>query len=174
MKKILLHICCAPCSASAVETLKKDFEISFYWHNPNIWNTQEYENRKYSAQRYAEELEIDFLQEKNFSYNYENWKSESLEQCALCYKLRLTKTAEFAKRNKFDFWTTSLLSSPHQKHDLIKTISDKLSNEYSSPFLYKDFRPGFYEDKNLLGKKGYYMQKYCACEKSYNERNQRK
>ncbi|MCA6070269.1 MAG: epoxyqueuosine reductase QueH [Endomicrobium sp.] len=169
-KKVLLHVCCAPCSASAVKMLSVEYGISFYWYNPNIYNEQEYKDRKDSAIRYAKELNISFREEEDFLYNYENWKNKSLEQCHICYTFRLEKTAIFAKQNNFDFFTTSLLSSLYQKHDLIKQIANDLADKYKINFLYCDFRFGFYEGKNLLRQKGYYIQKYCACNKSYRER----
>lgn len=167
-KKVLLHICCAPCSACAVKMLRGDYDISFYWYNPNIYDRLEYKNRKDSAVNYAKELDIPFYEEKDFFYNYNNWKNNSLEQCSLCYTLRLEKTTVFAKQNNFDFFSTSLLSSPYQKHDLVKQIARYLADKHKINFLYCDFRPGFYENKNLLRQKGYYMQKYCACNKSKN------
>lgn len=168
--KILLHICCASCSASSVKMLKDNYDIAFYWYNPNIWNFDEYEKRKDSAIRYARELNINFYEEKEFSYSYSNWKEQSLEICKNCYALRLKKTISFAKLKNFDFFSTSLLSSPYQKHDLIKQIAQELSLEYSVDFRYYDFRNFFYEGKNSLRHKDYYMQKYCACNKSFQER----
>ncbi|MCL2390186.1 MAG: epoxyqueuosine reductase QueH [Endomicrobia bacterium] len=172
--KLLLHICCAPCSASAVKMLREDFDISFFWHNPNIYNKDEYEKRKEAAVRYAAGLNIPFFEEKDFSYDYDIWKSESFEQCGGCYMLRMDKAASFAKNNGFDFFSTSLLSSPYQKHDLIKKIAEEMSEKYSTGFLYKDFRTGFYEGKNSLRKAGYYIQKHCGCAKSLKERHEKK
>ncbi|MDR3112708.1 MAG: epoxyqueuosine reductase QueH [Elusimicrobiota bacterium] len=170
MKKILLHICCAPCSASAVKLLKEEYKISFFWHNPNVYDKTEYENRKISAVRYCVSSGFDFFEESQFEYDYENWKKFFLEQCSLCYELRLEKTALFAKENNFDFFTTSLLSSPHQNHEVIKTLAQEISKKVGIEFLYEDFRPYFYEEKNVLKRENYYMQKYCACAKSYRER----
>ena len=164
--KLLLHICCAPCSASAVAALKDDFDISFYWHNPNIYDEEEYVKRKEAAVKYAAALGFKFFEEKDFSYDYSSWKSKSNELCSLCYEIRLEKAAIFAKNNGFDYFSTSLLSSPYQKHDLIKETAEKISTVPGVKFLYKDFRPGFYDGKNLLKRQGYYTQKYCACEKS--------
>ncbi|MDR1941737.1 MAG: epoxyqueuosine reductase QueH [Endomicrobium sp.] len=169
-KKLLLHICCAPCSASAVAALKTQYDISFYWYNPNIYDKEEYGKRKDCAVRYAKELGFVFFEEKDFIYDYNLWKNKSAENCALCYKLRLAKTAEFAKNNGFDFFSTSLLSSPYQKHDIIKQTALECAAACGVNFLYKDFRPGFYEGKNSLRRAGYYLQKYCACRKSYEER----
>lgn len=170
-RKVLIHICCAPCSAAAIKTLCEECEnkISFYWYNPNIYDMQEYKNRKNAAIKYAEELNIPFYEEKDFYYDYYSWKDKSLEKCNLCYKLRLEETVIFAKKNNFDFFSTSLLSSPYQKHDIVKQIADNLTREYIVEFLYKDFRINFYEGKNSLRQKGYYMQKYCGCNKSYTE-----
>ncbi|MDR3113544.1 MAG: epoxyqueuosine reductase QueH, partial [Endomicrobium sp.] len=104
--RILLHICCAPCSASAVDILKDDCEISFYWHNPNIWPLEEFEKRKETAVNYAKELGFEFFEEEDFAYDYPSWKSKSLELCGLCYEIRLKKAALFAKNNDFDFFST--------------------------------------------------------------------
>ncbi|MDR2396127.1 MAG: epoxyqueuosine reductase QueH [Endomicrobium sp.] len=172
--KVLLHICCAPCSASSMKVLYNNYNVSFYWYNPNIWNFDEYKKRKDSVIKYAKELNIAFYEEQNFVYDYKNWIEQSLETCNLCYSLRLEKTVLFAKLNNFDFFTTSLLSSPYQRHGLIKQISKDLSLKYSLKFLYADFREFFYEGKNTLKQKGYYMQKYCACNKSYMERFEKK
>ncbi|MDR0820351.1 MAG: epoxyqueuosine reductase QueH [Endomicrobium sp.] len=169
-KKVLLHICCAPCSASAVKMLRDGYDIFFYWYNPNIYSEQEYKNRKESSVKYAEELNVLFYEERDFFYNYGSWKNKSSEKCNLCYILRLEKTAMFAQQNKFDFFSTSLLSSPYQKHDLIKQTADNFAYKYMIKFLYDDFRTCFYESKNSLRQKGYYMQKYCGCNKSLNER----
>jgi predicted adenine nucleotide alpha hydrolase (AANH) superfamily ATPase len=166
MKKLLLHICCAPCSASIIKLCKDDFDISFYWHNPNIWDADEYDKRKTSAIRYAAFLEFDFLQEKDFVYDYDAWKNQSQEICANCYEIRLLKTAAFAKKLGFKYFSTSLLSSPYQKHELIKQIASNIADKIGVEFLYRDSRGLFYEGKNELRQRNYYTQKYCACEKS--------
>jgi predicted adenine nucleotide alpha hydrolase (AANH) superfamily ATPase len=169
-KTVLLHICCAPCSVAAVKMLQLEYDISFYWYNPNIYDEIEYKNRKEASKKYSKELNIPFYEEKDFLYNYDNWKDKSFEKCNFCYILRLEKTVAFSKSGNFNFFSTSLLSSPYQKHDLIRQIAKDLSFKYKVNFLYRDYRNGFYEGKNLLKQKGYYMQKYCACSKSYIER----
>ncbi|MDR2772650.1 MAG: epoxyqueuosine reductase QueH [Elusimicrobiota bacterium] len=170
MKKLLLHICCAPCSAAAIKSLRNEFEISFFWYNPNIYDLDEYNKRKESAIRYSQALKFEFFEEKDFQYDYQEWKSCSVEKCSNCYQIRLKKTFEFAKTKAFDFFSTSLLSSPYQKHELIKEICFKLSTNSPVKFLYRDFREFFYDGKNELRSQNYYIQKYCACQKSYFER----
>lgn len=169
-RKVLLHICCVPCSTSAVKTLCCEYNISFYWYNPNIYDTQEYNNRKDAAIKYSKELNVFFYEETAFVYNYDDWKNKTLEKCSLCYTLRLAKTAAFVMQNQFDSFSTSLLSSPYQQHDLIKQqIANNFAGRYMLEFVYKDFRIDFYDAKNSLKQKGYYIQKYCGCHKSYRE-----
>ena len=44
--KLLLHVCCAPCSSYVLELLSNYFKISLLYYNPNITNKDEYEKRK--------------------------------------------------------------------------------------------------------------------------------
>ena len=169
-KKLLLHICCAPCSASAVKMLKDRFDMSFYWYNPNIYEEDEYLKRKQAAVEYARQLGIDFYEEQEYKYDYEEWLTEGFERCEFCYKVRLSKAASFASRNSFDCFSTSLLSSPYQKHELVKKTGMEEAALNKTDFLYEDFRPFFYEGKNALRNSGYYIQKYCGCARSYKER----
>jgi predicted adenine nucleotide alpha hydrolase (AANH) superfamily ATPase len=151
----------------------QELSAAFYWYNPNIWDEDEYNKRKESAVRYARELNLDFFQENDFVYDYALWKEKSGEICANCYKLRLEKAAKFAKENGFDYFSTSLLSSPYQKRDTIKQVAQNLSGVYKIEFLERDFKKFFYEGKNELRQKGYYMQKYCACNKSFNQKSEK-
>ncbi|MCL1901272.1 MAG: epoxyqueuosine reductase QueH [Endomicrobia bacterium] len=169
-KKVLLHICCAPCSASAVKMLREEYEISFYWHNPNIYDKEEHDKRRDAAKEYAESLNVNFFEEDSFVYDYDKWRAGAGENCGFCYDIRLSKAAEFAKNNGFDFFSTSLLSSPYQKHELIKQTGREHAKNNAVEFLYMDFRPAFYEGKNSLRREGYYIQKYCGCARSYKER----
>ena len=42
-------------------------------------------------------------------------------------------------------FTTSLLISPYQKHDLIRTIGTEIGEQSGVPFIYYDWRPAYYE-----------------------------
>jgi predicted adenine nucleotide alpha hydrolase (AANH) superfamily ATPase len=88
----------------------------------------------------------------------------------MCYSLRLDKVAKYAKDNGFDAFTTSLLVSPYQKHDLIKELGEKFALKYNIKFYYQDFRPFFREGQAMAKEMGLYRQKYCGCIVSYNER----
>ena len=80
-----------------------------------------------------------------------------------CYPVRLRKTFEYAKENGYDAVTTTLLYSIYQKHDYIKKLCENLSKEYEIEFLYRDFREGFWKGHDKAKELGLYMQKYCGC-----------
>jgi predicted adenine nucleotide alpha hydrolase (AANH) superfamily ATPase len=84
-------------------------------------------------------------------------------RCHKCYTLRLEKAAKYAVENGFDAFTTSLLVSPYQKHDLIKELGDHYASEYGVEFIYRDFRPGFRQGQQMAKDMGLYRQKYCGC-----------
>lgn len=91
-------------------------------------------------------------------------------RCSYCYKIRLIKTANEALKQGFDGFTTTLLVSPHQKHELVKEIGEKIGKDLGIQFIYRDFRPGFYEGKDEAKKLDLYSQKYCGCIFSEKER----
>ena len=87
-----------------------------------------------------------------------------------CYPVRLEQTAKYAKKNGFDTISTTLLVSPYQKHDIIHNLGNRIAKEYGLEFLYRDFRVGFREGQAKAREIGLYMQKYCGCVFSEEER----
>jgi len=94
----------------------------------------------------------------------------SFDRCLYCYRTRLEKTARLAAERSFDAFSTTLLISPYQDHDVIKEICEQVANDFSVDFLYRDFRPRFHEGQKQARNAGYYMQKYCGCIYSEEER----
>ena len=90
-----------------------------------------------------------------------------------CYIKRLSETARYAAENGYQAFTTTLLVSPYQKHDALKVICEELSKQFGIEFLYRDFRPGFREGQTKARAAGLYMQKYCGCIFSEEERYQK-
>ena len=39
---LLLHSCCAPCSTAVIERLVENFDITVFYFNPNITESEEY------------------------------------------------------------------------------------------------------------------------------------
>jgi predicted adenine nucleotide alpha hydrolase (AANH) superfamily ATPase len=171
--KILLHTCCANCAIYPLKVLSEEgHQVFGYWYNPNIHPFTEYQRR-------LEALKIlegkrSFPVFYHDSYDLEKFLKAAIQdvqnRCAFCYKIRLIKAASHAKEQNFDCFTTTLLVSPYQKHELIRELGEKIGADLGIKFLYRDFRPGFYEGKNEGRSLELYSQKYCGCIFSEKER----
>ncbi len=173
--KLLLHMCCAPCSVYPISVIKDeniDFEGIFY--NPNIHPQEEFDLRKENVGILSGALDFpvtyfdDFMQQ-----DWEKFKGNDEERCFFCYSIRLHKVASYAAENEFDSFTTTLLVSPYQKHDIIKELGEKAAQKYGIGFYYKDFRTGFRQGQQQAKELGLYRQKFCGCIVSYEESKSR-
>lgn len=169
--KLLMHMCCAPCSVYPVSLLHDEkIEVEGLFYNPNIHPMDEFERRKENVLKFSQvkEVPVTFLDE--FKQDaWENYSGSSEQRCNMCYSIRLLKAASFAKENSFDAFTTSLLVSPYQKHELIRALGEKIGEKYGVEFYYRDFRPGFRQGQQQAKEIGLYRQKYCGCIISYQE-----
>jgi len=179
--KLLLHTCCAPCSIQCVETLAEEgIKPDLFWYNPNIHPYTEYRSRRDTVCIFALEKMLHLFTNdeyglrsfiKNVTQLESNAESgSSFDRCLYCYRIRLERTAKLAAERSFDAFSTTLLISPYQKHDAIKEIGEKAAKDYSVDFFYRDFRPHFHEGQRQARNAGYYMQKYCGCIYSEEER----
>ena len=165
--KLLMHTCCAPCSVYCIDTLRKEgIEPTLYWYNPNIHPYMEYKARRDCLKEYSKLININTIFEEE--YGLDNFCKEAVKdlknRCTnYCYPVRLKKTFEYAKENGYDTVTTTLLYSIYQKHDFIKELMEKYSKEYGIDFLYRDFRIGFKKGQAKARELELYMQKYCGC-----------
>ncbi len=169
--KILMHMCCGPCAVYPVSVLQEEnLEVEGLFFNPNIHPKEEFLKRKENCRKLCEAYGIplseeeDFLQEK-----WENYPGTEGERCNMCYSIRLDRTAKAAAEKGYDAFTTSLLVSPYQKHDLIKELGEKFAKKYGIKFYYRDFRPGFREGQQKARELSLYRQKFCGCIVSYEE-----
>jgi predicted adenine nucleotide alpha hydrolase (AANH) superfamily ATPase len=179
--KLLLHTCCAPCSIQCVEALlAEDIAPHLFWYNPNIHPYTEYRSRGNSLYALAAAKNLPLTVEDEYGLRFfikgvssveENGESPAgKKRCGFCYRLRLKKTARVAMERGFDAFSTTLLISPYQNRDLLREIGEDLAAFYGIQFLYRDFRPRFREGRNQARSAGYYMQKYCGCIFSEEER----
>lgn len=168
--KLLMHMCCAPCSTYPVKILKeKNINFTGYFYNPNIHPYEEYERRRNTVKEFSEIVNIDVI------YNDEYLEREWLEykdnnRCKMCYNLRIEKTALYASLNGYNAFTTTLLISPYQNHELIKELGNKYAKKYGIEFYYEDFRPYFREGQSIAREYNLYRQKYCGCIISFNSK----
>jgi predicted adenine nucleotide alpha hydrolase (AANH) superfamily ATPase len=172
MERLLLHHCCAPCSVNVVPRLAAEFDLASFWYNPNIHPDDEHGNRKASLVQLTKSAGLELFCGPNETMEQwiERYTSSGIERCRFCYISRLTETARAAKKQGIGRFSTTLLSSPYQKHDLIKEIGSQVQETENVIFVYRDFRPSYYEGKNEARSRGYYMQKYCGCIFSRQER----
>lgn len=170
--KLLLHVCCAPCSAYVIEQLQKDHEVSLFYFNPNIYPDSEYEIRKNESQRYAKDLGIEFV-EKKLEHNIWLEKVRGLEnekergkRCFICYKYRLEETAKYAKESGFDIFTTTLSISPHKSSEMINLAGKEIGKEIGVKYLEADWKKdgGFKKSCEISKENDFYRQNYCGCE----------
>ena len=94
-------------------------------------------------------------------------------RCGHCYTVRLEQTARFAAENGFASFTSTLFVSPYQQHERMAEIAEEMARRYGVRFLYRDFRPGFRAGQQEARELGFYMQKYCGCVFSEEERYQK-
>lgn len=176
MEKILLHCCCAPCSVSCVEPLRAEgLEPVALWYNPNIHPWKEYQARRDCLLEYAPTIgmEVRVREEYGLREFVRHVAGEIDRRCAWCYRCRLEGTAEFAAREGYSAFTTTLLASVYQDHEGIARMAEECANKYGVKFLYRDFRPNFREGNRRARELGLYMQKYCGCVFSEEDRYQK-
>ena len=172
--KLLLHSCCAPCCSTVIELLKEYFDITIFYYNPNITENEEYHKR-------FEEM-VDYIGKRKYSIPVEEGrynpkedffekikgledKKEGGERCYKCYHLRMRETAEKAKAEGYDYFTTALSISPMKNSTWINEIGENLEKEYGIKYLYGDFKKkGRYVESIKISKDyDLYRQDYCGC-----------
>ena len=124
---LLLHTCCAPCSVYCIDSLRKEgIEPVSYWFNPNIHPYIEYKTRRDTLIEYSKMENFKLIIEENYGLDEfcKNVSNDLKNRCKnYCYPVRLEQTAKFAKENGYDAFSTTLLVSPYQQHDVIKELA---------------------------------------------------
>ena len=180
---LLLHACCAPCSSYVLEYLSRYFRITVLNYNPNISPESEFRFRAEEIERFVREMQFpteppevivgrydpDRFYEAVHGYEGE---PEGGERCEICFRLRLSEAAEYARNGGFDYFSTTLSISPLKNAALLNTIGGELAEAYGVPYLYSDFkkRNGYKRSIELSREYGLYRQDYCGCVFSKRER----
>ena len=188
--KLLLHACCGPCSSYVLEYLYKYFQITVFYYNPNIYPQKEYTRRLEELKNLylkfppALEGKIQVIEE---TYNpddfYEAVKTkkepelatekERGERCRRCYEFRLKKAFDYAKKNNFDYFCTTLSISPFKDAEKLNVIGKELEKEDGPKWLVSDFKKkgGFKRSLEISSEYGLYRQDYCGCIYSLKNRS---
>ncbi len=172
---LLLHSCCAPCSSYVLEYLSKYFKITVFYYNPNIYPADEFFKRAEEQKRFISMLNtthpISFIEgefEDDKFYNtvkgFEK-EREGGERCFKCYRLRLEKSAELAKKHGFDYFTTTLSISPLKNAQVLNEIGLDVGEQCGVKYLLSDFKKknGYKRSCELSEEYGMYRQNYCGC-----------
>lgn len=175
--KLLLHICCAPCSIYPIQELRNhNYDIMGYYYRNNIHPFTECLKRQETLCDYAAQIDLKLIIPKE--YDIESFLQgiayRESNRCQFCYHERLQATARLAKRSNFDAFSTTLLYSKFQNHDSIRIIGESISQEVDIPFIYHDFRIGWSQGVKASKQMGMYRQQYCGCIYSEKERFFRK
>ncbi|HJA50239.1 MAG TPA: epoxyqueuosine reductase QueH [Candidatus Fusicatenibacter intestinipullorum] len=175
--KLLLHACCGPCACYPTEKLTADgidFDIIFF--NPNIHPYKEFKRRIAALRELCEKKKYRLTVDK--SYPLEECVRGMLDEpgcrCIYCYRTRMRYAARYAKENGYDAFSTTLLVSPYQKHELIKKLAEEAAAEFDIPFYYEDFREGYQRGVDISLELELYRQPYCGCVFSERDRYEKK
>jgi predicted adenine nucleotide alpha hydrolase (AANH) superfamily ATPase len=166
MKKVLIHVCCAHCAAYTSEYWRgQGYEVGGFWYNPNIHPFTEHKQRLESMEALAKETNLALIVSPDYDIveYFRRVAGHETERCHYCFELRLNKTAEAALKNGFNAFTTTLLISPHQKHELIKKVGEKVAEEKGIEFLYADLRKRYSDSRHITKPMNLYRQQYCGC-----------
>ena len=164
--------------------MREYFDITVFYYNPNITDSEEYQKRVEEQKRLIFELpvknEIHFFEgdynPKEF-YTLTKGLEEEPEggaRCIKCYYKRLEETAKIAKKLNFDYFTTTLTLSPYKKSDKLNQIGSFLEEKYKVSYLHSDFKKKNGYKKSIELSKLYhlYRQDYCGC--IYSKREKQK
>ena len=176
MTKLLLHICCAPCSAYSVPALRDEgFDITGYYYNPNIHPAGEYQRREEALQTWRKSAALDIhVPHYDCGEYLTAIPTAGRDRCTFCYELRLRTTAREAKRRDIGTFSTTLLYSIYQKHDLLRAVGERIAREEHVAFHYRDLRTGWQKGYDAYRPTGLYRQNYCGCIFSEKEKIDRR
>ena len=151
---------------------QEGIEPTLYFYNPNIHPYMEYKARRDCLKKFAKTVNVNLIVEN--SYGLTEFCRQTVDRLGTrcedyCYPTRIGQTVRYAANNGYDAFSTTLLVSPFQKHDKLKAVCEDFS-KLGVEFIYRDFRVGFKDGQQKAREMGLYMQKYCGCIFSEEER----
>jgi epoxyqueuosine reductase len=172
MFSFLLHVCCAPCSIAVIDELKNKFKLTVFFYNPNIYPEEEYLKRKNDVIKICREWNVPVI---DMDYEADKWRQiaargfenepEGGLRCLGCFRLRLAKTAEYAGKNSFEYFGSSLTSGRNKKAEIINSIGRMEARRCKVMFYEADWKKGGRQEQSdkLIKSRGLYRQDYCGC-----------
>ncbi|MEN8221741.1 MAG: epoxyqueuosine reductase QueH [Acidobacteriota bacterium] len=179
MKKLLLHTCCAPCAVYVFEKLKKEYDVTGFFYNPNIHPVKEYEMRVVETEKVSAKLGWKMVLSE---YDVKEWfriikglekEPERGGRCDVCFEMRFEKAFKYGVENDFEIVASTLSISPYKSIAQINEAGLKMSKKYGIEFLPENFkkRDGYKIGKEMSLDLGIIHQDYCGCVYSRRDRN---
>lgn len=183
-KTVLLHSCCAPCSAAILEwMLANDWEPVLFYYNPNIFPQPEYEVRKNELSAYAARFGLRVI---DGDWDHSGWREavrglerepERGARCLACFRYRLLEAARVAHEQGIPVLTTTLASSRWKRLDQVSEAGRWAVSHYPDvEFWDRNWRKGGLQERRgaLLRENHFYNQLYCGCEFSMSALQERR
>lgn len=182
--KVLLHVCCGPCSSAVLEYLTQYFDLTLLWYNPNIYPEAEFELRLETLKKLIVDMDladkVRLLTEAHRSDEYYarvkglEDEPEGGRRCTECFRLRLEEAAKAAKAGGFDYFCTTLTLSRHKDAVRINTLAEEIAAREGVQWLPSDFKKRDGENRSIELCELYhvYRQLYCGCEYSFKKREE--
>jgi predicted adenine nucleotide alpha hydrolase (AANH) superfamily ATPase len=151
---------------------EEGLEVMGFFYRHNIHPYTECLRRQEALEAYAEQINLKVIYQEGYDLEgfIQNVAFRESERCNYCYHDRLRSTALLAKRGKFDYFSSTLLYSKHQQHELIRSMGESIGKSAGVAFLYRDYREGWKEGIECSKQMGLYRQHYCGCIYSEKER----
>jgi predicted adenine nucleotide alpha hydrolase (AANH) superfamily ATPase len=149
-----------------VESLTgKGHQVRGFFYNPNIHPYQEFAKRLATVEKYAAKSGLPIIWDR--TYNLEEFLRiivfRETERCRFCYYQRLKAAARVARGGNFEAFTSTLLYSKFQNHELVRELAQEVVREVGVPFYYEDFRVGWSQGAAKAKALNLYKQQYCGC-----------
>ena len=176
--RVLLHVCCGPCSSAVLEYLTQYFELTLLWYNPNIYPEAEFEKRYDTLLKLIDDMglsdRVSVLREEYRSGEYYarvrglEAEPEGGQRCTECFRLRLEEAAKIAAARGFDYFCTTLTLSRHKDAVRINALAEEIAAREGVKWLPSEFKKRDGENRSieLCEKYNVYRQLYCGCEYS--------
>ena len=169
--RLLLHVCCGPDASIPIIDLKSTYEIIAFWYDPNIQPKKEYNKRLAAFKKICKiegiqcyEGEYDTARFFQIIKGLEDTKEQGAK-CFKCYEMRLIRSVQAAQEYDCEYFTTSLLMSPHKTEQKLFQQGYALEKQYNIRFMDTSFRKndGFNRSVEYTKKNNIFRQNYCGC-----------
>ena len=150
----------------------RGLDVMGFFYRHNIHPYSECLKRQENLEAYARQIGLRLIIQEGYDLEgfIQNVVYREKDRCTYCYHDRLRTTALMARRGKFDYYSSTLLYSKQQNHDLIKSMGESIGKTVGVPFLYEDFRSGWKEGIQKSKDLEMYRQQYCGCIYSEKDR----